>query len=136
MQIVITAQGIAIVEPEILTSLAVVTSLSAHQLEAQLTRSGFGRLGSTTHAWIHIKALRDQAQKSRAQRVNSEDVTKWNEEFVAMIKYATQKGWVNNSHVRAHIEKPTELEVPASVRVRGNISAQRSRIVDGCDDQK
>jgi hypothetical protein len=84
-----------VVEPEVLDRLEVQRAGSARS-------EGLGALGEfdpgTDHAWLRVDAL-------KAAAVEAGVPDGWENGFDAMIRYATSRGWVDESgeRVRAHV---------------------------------
>jgi hypothetical protein len=58
--------------------------------------------GDSEHVWLEIRPLQELAGRGRQ--------ADWGTRFESMIRYATDKGWVDPSgtRVRAHIERAEE----------------------------
>lgn len=83
-----------LVEPEVLTSLAVrLVGDAPNDLGA------FGSIDGD-HAWLGVKALRAAAHDAGVPEG-------WDDQFDGMLAYAKTKGWLSSSGtaVRAHIEQ-------------------------------
>ena len=67
---------------------------------AALAMHGMGRVGAPGHLWLHVQALRRAAPATV-------DATDWENRFEAMLGYAVERGWLDESgeYVAAHIER-------------------------------
>ncbi|GGJ41319.1 hypothetical protein [Streptomyces brasiliensis] len=105
MQVRVTAEGITILDPSLLTALSVVTELDVHATPRALVADGLARdtdEGATGHGhvWLDVAELGRRAQTPRD--------AEWRKRYDAMIAYAADKGWADDTRsvVRAHLEAP------------------------------
>lgn len=89
------AASVTIVDPDVLTALAVrLSGVTCTDADAALRNIGLGTVDQD-HAWLDVEALRDGCG------VQDE---KWCTDFDAMIGFARDRGWVSADAtcVRAH----------------------------------
>ncbi|MEU6526115.1 hypothetical protein ABZ892_25625 [Streptomyces sp. NPDC046924] len=103
MQVRVTAEGIDILEPSLLTALSVVTELDAPTATRMLAADGLARSPGGTdtgHVWLDVAELGRRAHPSGDVR--------WRTRYAAMIAHAADEGWTDatRSVVRAHLEAP------------------------------
>ena len=103
MQVRVTAEGIDILEPSLLTALSVVTELDAPTATRMLAADGLARSPGGTdtgHVWLDVAEL--------GRRAHPSDDARWRTRYDAMIAYAADKGWTDDTRsvVRAHLEAP------------------------------
>lgn len=98
MYVHVNGSRITLEEPEDLARFHVLCATGTSDLAGTLSSGGWGRLDESGEALIAVDALRTAA----AGRVGPG----WDEEFAAMMAYATTKGWVteDGGHLRAHVE--------------------------------
>ena len=102
MLICVGPGSVDVVEREVLTALAVVTSLPREDAVRAVIADGLARLhgdGSDGHVWLDVAEL--------ARRAAPDDDAAWREGFAAMIRYASDLGWTDEDGtlVRAHVER-------------------------------
>ncbi|MGW1546859.1 hypothetical protein [Streptomyces sp. NPDC002346] len=101
MQVRVTAEGIDILDPSLLTALSVVTELDAHAATRVLVAGGLARStggADTGHVWLDVAEL--------GRRAHTSGDAQWRTRYDAMIAYAADKGWTDDTRsvVRAHLE--------------------------------
>ncbi|WP_406358801.1 hypothetical protein OH738_38560 [Streptomyces hirsutus] len=103
MQVRVTAEGIDILDPALLTALSVVTELDARTAARALAADGLARATDErgpAHVWLDVAELGCRAHPSGDDQ--------WRTRYDEMIAYAAGKGWADDtrSMVRAHLEAP------------------------------
>lgn len=101
MQVRVTAEGIDILDPALLTALSVVTELDARTAARALAAEGLARATDErdpAHVWLDVAELRHRAHPSGDDG--------WRTRYDEMIAYAAGKGWADGTRsvVRAHLE--------------------------------
>jgi hypothetical protein len=98
MDIVVDATGVRIVEPETLTSFAVVSSLPLADIDAALRAADLGHV-QDGHAWVSADVLESRA----AALVSTPD---WAAKYRDMVDFAAAHGWwdAERARIRAHIQ--------------------------------
>lgn len=101
MKVRVTAEGIDILEPSLLTALSVVTGLDAPTAARVLRADGLARGADGAdagHVWLDVAEL--------GRRAHPSGDTQWRTRYDAMIAYAADKGWTDDTRsvVRAHLE--------------------------------
>ncbi|TYL55509.1 hypothetical protein FXB39_04025 [Nocardioides sp. BGMRC 2183] len=98
--------AVSVVEVDMLTALAVASSLDPTATEQRLLADGLARAGGdATHVWLDVSALKARAEPVDAD--GAEGVRAWGASYDAMISYARRKGWTSpdGTLVRAHLEQ-------------------------------
>ena len=98
MIVTITADAVALVDPDDVGRFHVAVAAGVTGVDAALQASGFGRLDSDTEALISVDALR----RAAAGSVGPD----WAERFAGMLTYADTKGWLaeGGTAIRGHLE--------------------------------
>ncbi|GGJ67493.1 hypothetical protein [Streptomyces brasiliensis] len=99
MRVTVIADHVGVVEPDVLTELAVVTDLDRAAVVDRLTADGLAeRRDDVSHAWLRVEELARRADPG---------TDGWRADYDEMIRYAAGQGWTSeDALVRAHLEAP------------------------------